>query len=841
MNIPVGLSEQEAALRHRRGEGNQFESRTGRTYFEIVRTNLFTFFNNILFVIGIALIALGHVNDAMTSVGLGLVNAIISMFHEIAAKRKLDRIALVSRPQVSVLRDSEERVIRAARIVRGDILHVRTGDPIIVDGRLVGGALEVDESLLTGESDAVSKHIGDTLLSGSFCMTGDAYYEAEAVGAQSFASQLTVAARHFRLAHTPLQKKLSLVVRTIMLVVAVVSGIILLGALLQNRPTIRIVQLAAVLTGQVPYGLFFITVVAYGLAAAKISKRGALVQQINAIESLSNVDVICMDKTGTLTANRVAYHDASPVGEISREALTRLLGDFVRSTSTANRTSEAVIAALPGRKHTLIDEIPFTSSLKWGAVVCDDKKMRGVYVLGALEALRAHLPEDGAAGPDGSLSTRVRAWAEEGFRVLAFAHNPESMKLPRYEQGKPELPVLMPLGLVAFREVLRSEAKETIAEFTRLGIRLKILSGDDPRTVETLARQVGMPASDRRVSGAELERMNQAEFDDLAEQAAIFGRLSPKQKERLVDALTRQGKYVAMIGDGINDVLALKKSRLGIAMQSGSNAARNSADMVLLNDSFGALLPALTEGRRIVSGMALTLKLFVVRVTTGLLVIIAITMTGLAFPFEPAQIALTLFTVGIPTFFLALWAQPDARQEGLFRSLLRFVAPAALVTMIIGSGIYTFIYMRVLHGISTLQISTSVAEKFEKFTGLTYDVSSGFGVAAATIAAQTGLSVFISYTAFLLILFLAPPIPFFTGWTTLSADKRPTLLAVGLILAFSGLTVTPVLSSYFGLVAGARPIYITLAVGVPLWTLAVRWLWRSRWIERFFAMEKTEG
>jgi cation-transporting ATPase E len=293
-----------------------------------------------------------------------------------------------------------------------------------------------------------------------------------------------------------------------------------------------------------------------------------------------------------------------------------------------------------------------------------------------------------------------------------------------------------------------------------------------------------------------------------------------------------------MVGDGVNDVLSLKKAQLGIAMQSGSQATRNVADMVLLGDSFATLLPAFTKGQAIVSGMSNAMCLFLTRVVTSTLVIIAITMLGLAFPFEPAQLALTVFTVGIPTFFLALWARPQPQAPNLLHALMRFVLPVAIVTMVIGVAIYTFHYQRVLDGVNTFHIHPHAVEQFERATGLRYNVDDKFGIAAATIVAQTVLSIFISYAAFLLIVFLEPPITFFTGWTTLRSDKRPAWLSLGLALIFLFVIETPALSGYFGMISAAPPIYLTLAIALPVWTLILRTLWRQRWFERFLMIEQ---
>jgi cation-transporting ATPase E len=834
---PQGLSEVEVLSRRQAGQGNDAVLGHSRSYWDIARANLFTFFNNILFVIGVALIALGEVNDAVTSVGLAVINAIIGTVQEIRAKRQLEAISLLTRTTATVRRDGQEKPIDPAELVVGDVILVQAGDQIVVDGVMVGeGRLEMDEALLTGESDLIAKQPGDALLSGSYCVTGRAYYQVEKVGMDSFANQLTQTARGFQLVQTPLQKQINFVVRLIMLVVAVMSLIILLTVILDNLGFTRIVEIAAVLTGQVPYGLFFMIVVAYSLSAAAISTKGALVQQVNAVESLSNIDVLCMDKTGTLTANRLEFSEIVPVCGREFTAVSRRLSEFVQSNSAGNRTSDALATALPGIPRPIADEVPFASSRKWSGLVFADGEQPGAYVLGAPEILASALPTDTLA-VGSAMDQQIRVWADEGLRVLLFAYSPETTHLHN-ALNQPYLPPLTPLALVSLKDELRPQAQEALSAFTQMGIHLKIISGDSPQTVMALARQVGL-AEVQAISGAELAELTVAEFDAAAENCTVFGRITPDQKEKLVSSLIDHGHYVAMIGDGVNDVLSLKKAQLGVVMQSGSSAARHVADMVLLNDSFAALQPAFAEGKRVISGMTNTIFLFLARVMTSIFIIVAISMIGLGFPFEPSQVALTLFTVGIPTFFLTLWARPQNENDHLFRQLARFVIPIAVVTMFFGLALYTAFYTRVSHDLSAFVVPPQVIRTFEAFTGLTYNVDDNFGAAAATIVAQTILSDFISIAAFILILFLEPPMAFFTGWVaTPSPDKRPAWLALALFAVFMIVINNANLAGYFGLLMPSPPVYMALAVAVPLWFFTLRTIWRGRLFERLLGVNE---
>ena len=838
MDTIYGLTESEAQARRHQGLGNDTAGGPSRSYWDIAQANLFTLFNNILFILGVALVSLGRYSDALTSVGLGLINAMISTVQEIRAKRQLDQIALVNSPKTTVVREGQEKVIAPEGLVKGDVVRVSAGDQIVVDGVMVGeGTLEMDESLLTGEPDLIRKQAGDPLFSGSFCVTGNGYFEAQKVGAESFANQLTATARHFQVTQTPLQQKINFVVRLVMLVVAVMSIIILVEAVLEGLPTVRLVQVAAVLSGQVPYGLFLMIVVAYALGASAIAKQGALVQQVNAIESLSNVDVLCTDKTGTLTANRLLFQAIYPLNGDTVEVVTAQLGDFGRSASTGNLTSEAIVAGTPGTRQPVVDEVAFASARKWSALAFDRPERRGTYVLGAVEMLSPYLPPD-ALALEGILARQLQTWSAQGLRVLLFAHNPEVTRLHNGD-GQPELPPLTPLALVSLSDELRPQAKETIAAFRQLGLELKVISGDNPQTVAALAKQAGFPPDVKLISGPELAKLSQAEFDQAAAEAAIFGRITPEQKEQLVESLLRRDKRVAMMGDGVNDVLSLKKASLAIAMQSGSSAARNVADMILLNDSFAALRPAFHEGRRIIGGMSNALYLFLSRVATTTLLIIAITMVGLDFPFDPAQVALTGFTVGLPAFFLTLWARPQRLDWALLPSLARFVFPVAIVTMLFGLAIYVIEYNTLVTALTTVEdLPTEWLQVYENYTGVPFG-SEGYTNIVATVTAQGSLSMFISWTAPFLILFLEPPLPLFLGWRKeVSPDKRPAWLALALLTWFGIIWTVPSLGSFFGILHKPERVTFIILGAVVVWFFLMRTIWRARLFDRFLGLDQ---
>ncbi|MDP9794092.1 cation-transporting ATPase E [Catenuloplanes nepalensis] len=817
-----GLTEAEAEARRRRGEANTAVRGGSRGYGEILRTNVFSFFNLVLFVIGATLLALGRYSDALISVGLGLINAVISTVQEVRAKRKLDQLQLLERTTVVVVRDGVERTIGPDRVVRGDMLRVRSGDQIVVDGPLLaGGRVEADESLLTGEADPVVKEPGDVLLSGSHCVAGDGHQLARDVGAHSHAGRLTAQARRTSTDVTPLQRRIEFVVRLVMLLTTLMSGAIIAQAALEGFTLLRVVQITAVLSGLIPYGLFFLIALAYTTGAVRIARRGALVQQVNAVESVSNVDVVCTDKTGTLTTGNLTLTEVVPLsGETSGENGDRAaaaLGGFARSVTAPNLTSAAIAAALPGEAWTVRDEVPFTSSLRWSGLRTDG----GTWVLGAPAALLPEVPE--------AVADRTR----EGLRVLILARAAGL----RDVDGRPRLTGVEPVALVALADELRGDVVETVARFREDGVTLKVLSGDDPRTVAAIAARAGLDVGEP-VRGADLDDLDDARLDDLVDRTTVFGRVAPEHKERIVRSLRRQGRYVAMIGDGVNDARALKQAQVGVAMRSGSAVTRDVADIVLTGDSFAVLPPAREEGRRIIGGIGISLYVFLARVGSQGLVILAVTMLGLGFPYTPTQVGLTLFTVGIPTAFLTFWAAPARPDPHLLRNLGRFVLPAAIVTAGFGTAIYTALYQGISRGFSSGRTPAEVIHEFERYTGLTYGTDTGFAVAAATIGAQTGLSTFFCYASFLLILFLAPPARFFAAWTAPTGDRRPAILVVALMVAFSAVLLVPALWSYFGLTGPAGPVFEVVLLSLVPWFAALSLAYRYRVLERLLGLSR---
>jgi cation-transporting ATPase E len=822
----IGLTAVQVDEQRRAGAVNAPVSGTSRSYAAIVRMHVLSSYTTILFSIGAALLVLGRYGDALTSVGVGLANALVGAVQECRATWKLDRLALLDGTDVTVLRDGTETVVAAAEVVRGDLVRVHAGGQIVVDGPLVAGDVEADESLLTGESDTVAHGVGETLLSGSHCVAGEGWQRAERVGAQSHAGRLTAQAREVTTDTTPLQRRIDGIVRLTMVLTLALSGVVLGRAVLGGESFLGIVQITAVLVGLVPYGLFFLVAVAYLRGAVRIAQRGALVQQVNAVESVSHVDVVCTDKTGTLTTGRLTLAEVRSVGPDSGPGCLdarAVLARYAASAAHPNLTSSALAAALPGEAWALRDEIAFTSALRWSGQVTLDG---AVWVLGAPEALAPRL----RAQPDEEV---IADRANRGLRVLLLARATRRGAPLRDVDGRPALPALDPVALVVLADELRDGVVESVYRFREKGVGITVLSGDDPRTVAALAGRAGIEAG-KPVAGPVLDTLDDPALDELVDRTTVFGRVTPEQKERVVDALRRRGHHVAMLGDGVNDARALKRAHVGVAMRSGSAVTRGVADVVLVDDSFAALLPARTEGRRIIDGISTSMYLFLSRVAVQALVILLTTVLGLAFPYTPTQVGLTLLTVGTPALFLTMWAQPVAGDPHLLRNLGRFVVPVAVVTATVGTLLYPLLGAWLSAGLRAGTLPAERLPAFEAATGVARS-DPGFVDAAATVGAQTGLSVFVTLSSFVLLLLLKPPHRFFAAWTAPVPDRRPTWLAALLTVAFAVVTAVPLLSSWFGL--AIVPEVLAIAVPAVLgWYALLAATLRRRVADRLLAL-----
>ncbi len=830
----TGLTEAEVVRRRAAGQGNPAPPATSRTYLQIVRENVFTFINDIIILLGVALALAGRPVDALISLVVISTNIVVSVTQEVRAKRTLDRIALLTRPTARVIRDGTGRAVGPEALVLGDLLEIGAGDQVVLDGRLVDGRLEVDESQLTGESDLVPKAPGDEVFSGSFAITGTGRYLVEKVGAASLANRITAGARSFRRVLTPLQREINQVIRATLLIVAYLEILLVLNSVLQLEPAGEAIGEASLLVGLVPNGLFVSIAVAYALGAVRIARQGALVQQANAIESLSSVDVLCLDKTGTLTANRLLVTELVPL-DGSKAELRAVAGAAVASASSRNKTAEAIAVACPAEAGPIAAEVPFSSVRKWSAVAFSHAGSSGgpaprsagstamptgIVAMGAPQSLRPYLAD--VAWP--AIERAVVGRTARGLRVLLVAVASSTTDLVDTGDAT-RLPELRPLGLVCLQDELRDGAAEALASFRASGVRPIIISGDDPDTVAALARQAGLGPELRTMSGPEIDRLDGAELAAVVAQTDIFGRIVPAEKERLIAALKASGHYVAMIGDGVNDVLSLKQANLAVAMQSGTQAARGVADIVLTEDSFATLVPAVREGQRILNGMQGILALFLTRITTVGLLIVSSLVVGI-FPIALRNGSLiTLLTVGVPAAVLAFWAHPGARERStLGRTIARIVVPAAALSSLIG--------LAVLYG--TLGMHVLEAGR-DGFVGSPAELEAR--IDDAIPIAQSALTAFLVLSGLALIAFVEPPFRWLAVVEERREDGRPFVLAVGLAVVYVVVAALGPARQLFALTPLGLTEVAIVAAGAATWIVGVREVWRRRLIERFVGID----
>jgi cation-transporting ATPase E len=685
-----GLSAVEVADRVTRGLTNGGGERTSRSYGEIVRANLLTRFNAILGTMLAVILVVGQPQDGLFGIVL-VANALIGIIQEIRAKRKLDSLAVLSAPIARVVRDGALHEVPVEAIVLDDLVELRTGDQVPADGvvRSAGG-LEVDESLLTGESDSIDKEPGAPVMSGSIVVAGTGRFQATAVGSASYARKLALEARQFRLVRSELVDGINFLLRLIQYALFPIAALLLWQQLRTDNVSSALTSTVAGVVGMVPEGLVLLTSLAFGIAAVTLARRNVLVQELPAVEGLARVDIVCLDKTGTLTDGNVVFHRyeaLGPHGDDIEAALGALADDPNR-----NATLAAVGAAFePPPGWTRTAATPFSSARKWSAATFE---AQGTWTLGAPEMV---LPE---AGADDPVRARADELAASGKRVLVLAASaaPAGEQLPE---------PLTAVALVLLEEQIRPDAKETLAYFAEQGVALRVISGDNPRTVAAVAARVGLPGADAPYDARELPD-DEGELGEVLETHTVFGRVTPQQKRAMVHALQARGHVVAMTGDGVNDALALKDADIGVAMGSGAAATRAVAQLVLLDGRFSTLPGVVAEGRRVIANIERSANLFVTKTVYAIVLAVSVVILDWKYPFLPRHLTvISTFTIGIPGFFLAL--APNTRRyiPGFINRVLRFCVPAGLVTG--AAGLLTYGLAFDAHHLSLSESRTAAA------------------------------------------------------------------------------------------------------------------------------------
>jgi len=646
---PAGLTEADAR-RLLAERGPPPPPPTSRSTRSIVVANVFTVFNAILLVLGVLTLVFGDWRDALF-LGIIVANAGIGIAQELRAKKALDELAALVAPSATVVRDGHARKVAVDQVLPGDLVRIQAGDQIVADGPLVRSeGLALDESILTGESRAVVRDPGEEVRSGSFAAEGAGEYAVTAVGDDSYAQQLAGEAREFRHPRSPLERAIN---RLLLILVGIMIplGAILVYSLRERDVEDGVTVAVAGIVTLVPEGLILLASLTFAAAALQLARRGALAQQLNAIESLASVDVICLDKTGTLTEPALRVVALEPASGVEPEQLADALARFAASSPARNTTLEAIAEAHAADGEEPSEHVPFSSRRRWSGLRLGEDR----YVLGAPELFPLDL----------ILSGRAAKEADSGRRVLAFGTT--SQPLSPDGDGSPG--ELRPLGIVVLSEQLRPQARATVEFFRAEGVELKVLSGDAPDTVAAIARDAGIP----------VERLVDGSREEPTADANVVGRISPEGKRRLVEELKARGRYVAMVGDGVNDVPALKAARLAIVQGSGAEMARSVADVVLVKGDFAAVPAMVAEGRKILRNIQRVAKLFVAKSAFAAFLILLIgTSPETPYPLLPRHLTLAAgLTVGVPGFFLALAPSTGPwRTERFLREIARFAIPA---------------------------------------------------------------------------------------------------------------------------------------------------------------------
>lgn len=655
----TGLQRAEVDERIRSGAVNAAQEGVNRTTAEIVRANVVTRFNIILTVLLVVILFVAPPQDALF--GLVMVaNTGIGIVQELRAKRQLERLSVVTAPHAQVLREGTRWKVPITGIVQDDLVFVASGDQLAVDGTVVeASGLEIDESLLTGESDPVVKEVDDRVLSGSFVVAGTGLFRTTAVGADAYATKLAEEARKFSLVRSELRKGIDLILA--MVSWALVPAVaILLWSQLSAAPGLRAALRNAVAgsVAMIPQGLVLVTSMAFAAGVIRLSQRNVLVQELPAVEGLARVDVVCFDKTGTLTEGHLVHLETEALSVADVDATLSAIG---AAETNPNATLGAIRAAYqdaPG--WDLTGAVPFSSARKWSAYQFSG---RGVFVLGAPDVL----------GVPAGLRPRLDVHTTAGRRVVMLA---TADRLPA-----PDRPLegLEPVAFVVLGDQVRSDAPDTLAFFADQGVAVKVISGDHPETVGAIARTAGVEGADEVVDGRDLPSDPQL-FAEVVERASVFGRITPRQKRAMVQALQHRGHVVAMSGDGVNDVLALKEADIGVAMGSGSEATRAVGQLVLVDGDFASLPRVVAEGRRVIANIERVANLYVTKTIYAFALVIAVGLAGFSFPFLPRHLTLVgSLTIGIPSFWLALEATAGRSEPGFVSRVLRFAVPTGLL------------------------------------------------------------------------------------------------------------------------------------------------------------------
>ena len=686
-----GLTQQQVNERLAKGLVNKSSKTRSKKTTEILVENIFSVFNLIILTIVLFLLVFYfRTHDdrlILDSIGVSMVaiiNTLIAMVQEIRAKRALDKVSLLLKREVIVVRDGKEIPVDQNEIVVDDLIKLERGDQVVVDGKIIKAVrLEIDESLLTGESHPIEKNENDEILSGSFCVSGGGYYTAEKVGDESYASEVTRLAKKFKLNISPLQNKINFIVKALfgtavfLIILEGLAGQINFGYVESVR------KVSTIMISLVPQGLVLMASVSFALGIYRISKIGAIIQKLNAIESFSNVKVVCTDKTGTLTQNKLAVNKITLLDSKKNEdEIKSLLGTYAKLSSDKNATLRTLDVFAAIEEYETADEIPFSSENKFSMLKLKISGKDTIFILGGYDILTDKTP-------DKQKENSNRLFDENGLKVyrnLLFGTVKSALSIDKLRENPGNI-TIEPLCIVSITDTVRDDVMDAIRLFQENDIQVKILSGDSAPAIQAVAREIGWDIKDEElISGAQIDEMDDEEFADSVMDKAVFARLKPEHKLRIIKTLKKDKIYTAMIGDGVNDLPAIKESDMGIAMEEGSSITREVADIILLKNKFSLLPQIFDEGNKIVNTVSSIAKLFL----TKNFIVIYLTLISLffllEFPLTPRRVALiNLFSIGLPSFIIALKNSNVSKTTKFMEDLISFVLISAIV--IVGGAI----------------------------------------------------------------------------------------------------------------------------------------------------------
>ena len=685
----TGLTDEQVNARIAEGKVNADENPNTRTYKQIVRENTLTFFNFLNLVLLVLVLLVGSYKNAFF-VCIIIINTLIGIAQEIRAKKTIDKLAILTARKSVVIREGQKWTVPTEELVLDDVVYLKTGDQVPADARILEGSLEVNESLLTGESDNLPKNEGDELFSGSFVTSGEACCQIIHVGKDNYAAQITSEAKEFKRHNSELKNSLNAILKVISIIIVPLGALLFYKQYYIVGDTFRdsVVSMVAGVLGMIPEGLVLLTSVALTLGALVLANKKTLVQELYCIETLARVDTLCLDKTGTITEGTMCVERVEPYVNTGRvetaatesesaesteaeeqvqtdsafmEEIDVIMGNMMYVLKDQNATIDALRKRFPAKQDMTSEHvIPFSSDRKYSGAVFEEK---GTYLMGAAQFL---FPEDNE-----ELTEKCQAYAEEGLRVLVLAHSSQNAEGTELPEG------LEPLALMLLTDVIREEAPDTLAFFDSQEVDLKVISGDDPVTVAAIARRAGLKNADSYVDATTLT--TEEELQDAVAQYSVFGRVTPQQKKAMVQALQSQGHTVAMTGDGVNDVLALKEADCSIAMAQGSDAAKNIANVVLLDSNFASMPHIVNQGRRVVNNIRTAASMFLIKTMFSVMLSLLTIFFGNAYPFEPIQMSLiSACAVGIPTFLLAQENNYEKIDHTFLRHVFINAFPAAI-------------------------------------------------------------------------------------------------------------------------------------------------------------------